>query len=64
MSSPRDKPLAVPWWGLATAALLAIGLVISIVAGRTIEAVVIAFLLVPSLFLLAVWAYSVRAGRR
>jgi hypothetical protein len=64
MSSRRDDALAVPWWQIAAATLLAIGLVIAIVAGRTVEAVIIAFLLVPVLFLLAVWAYSVRAGRR
>jgi hypothetical protein len=64
MSSRRDEPLAIPWWPIATVTLLAIALVISIAAGRTVEAVVIALLLVPSLLLLGAWAYSVRNGGR
>jgi choline-glycine betaine transporter len=47
----------LPWWRLATLALLIGALVLAIANGRTIEAVIIGVLLVPTLVVLGVWVY-------
>lgn len=46
-----NETLAIPWWRLATLFLLLGALVISVLAGRVVEAVVIGALAVPTLLL-------------
>jgi choline-glycine betaine transporter len=56
---------SVPWWRIATLALLVAAFIVSVSSGRTIEAVIIGFLALPTLALLLVgaWIYE-RAPRR
>jgi hypothetical protein len=49
--------IRLPWWRLATLVLLIGALVLAIANGRTIEAVIIGVLLVPTLVVLGVWVY-------
>jgi hypothetical protein len=44
--------------------VLAIAFALAVAAGRAVEAVVIAVLMIPSLLLLGAWAYSAQRGRR
>jgi hypothetical protein len=48
---------------LSTVAVLTTALVISVTAGRVIEAIIIAALLLPSLALLVVWIIAWRRGQ-
>jgi hypothetical protein len=53
----------IPWWRLATAALLTAALVISAIAGRVIESIIIAILLLPALAFLVLWIVAWRNGQ-
>jgi hypothetical protein len=59
----RDDERSVPWWRLATSTLLLTAFALSLAAGRTVEAIIAAVLLIPSLLLLGVWVYLRLAGR-
>jgi hypothetical protein len=50
----RRRP---PWWRLATLILLSVALAIALSQGRTIEAVIIGILIVPTLLLVGAWIY-------
>jgi choline-glycine betaine transporter len=52
---------AAPWWPIASVAILAVADGIAISAGRAIEAVIIGLLMVPGLFMVALW---IRATKR
>jgi len=52
--------LPIPWWRLATAVLLSVALAISADAGRLIESVIIAVLLVPLLAFFGIWIIAWR----
>jgi hypothetical protein len=56
------RGLPIPWWRLATAALLSVALAISADAGRLIESIIIAVLLVPLLAFLGIWIIAFRRG--
>jgi hypothetical protein len=68
---PRQRPEAVsadvtrsiPWWRIATFTLLIAAFIISLSAGRTIEAVVIGVLIVPSTVFIGAWIYESRHHR-
>jgi hypothetical protein len=53
----------VLWWLLSTVAALTTALVISATAGRIIEAIILAALLLPSLAFLVVWIIAWRRGQ-
>jgi hypothetical protein len=53
----------IPWWRLATAALLTAALAIAASAGRVIESIIIAILLVPTLAFLVLWIVAWRRGQ-
>jgi hypothetical protein len=53
----------IPWWRLATAALLTAALVISATAGRVIESIIIAILLLPTFAFLVLWIVAWRRGQ-
>jgi len=62
--SAESELRPIPWWNLATTALLAVALAFAIRADRTIEAFVVGALMLPSLFLLGAWLYArARSGR-
>jgi cation transporter-like permease len=69
MSPDTERPglaqrrAPVPGWRIATAVLLAIALTISASAGRVVESIIIAVLLVLALAYLVVWAVALRAER-
>jgi ABC-type proline/glycine betaine transport system permease subunit len=48
-----DEKFRIPWWRVATAALLGIALGIAIANGRMWDALVVGVLLVPAIALLA-----------
>jgi choline-glycine betaine transporter len=52
----------IPWWRVATVILLLVALGISVSAGRTIEALIIAVLTIPSLVLLVLSLVAWRRG--
>jgi hypothetical protein len=48
----------MPWWSLSTTVLLTAALVVDVTAGRIIETIIIAILLVPSLAFLVLWVIA------
>jgi choline-glycine betaine transporter len=52
----RRLTSAAPWWRIATLTLLLVALGLAISSGRTIEAVIIGLLMIPSLVLVGAWA--------
>jgi Flp pilus assembly protein TadB len=60
-SVPEAPGLAkrlMPWWSVSTTVLLAVVLVVDVTAGRVIETIIIAILLVPSLAFLVLWVIA------
>jgi hypothetical protein len=55
--------LRIPWWSVATVVVLSIALTLAVLGGRTVEAVIVGAILVPTLALLGVWLTSI-AGQR
>jgi len=53
----QRQRLRPPWWRLATLILLSVALAIAVSQGRTIEAVIIGILIVPTLLLVGAWIY-------
>lgn len=53
----------MPWWSLSTTVLLAVALVVDVAAGRIIETIIIAILLVPSLAFLVLWVIASKWAR-
>jgi hypothetical protein len=58
----KYRPPFVPWWPLATAVLLVTAFAIALGAGRTIDAVIVGVLLVPTLALLGLWLLARKRG--
>ncbi len=53
----------IPWWRIATLTILTAALIISLTSGRTIEAVIIAILMVPTILLIGAWLYQRNTAR-
>jgi hypothetical protein len=53
----------IPWLWLTTTVVLAAALAISLAAGRLVDSVIIAVLLVPSAAFLVLWVVAWRRGR-
>ena len=53
---------SLPWWRIATLAILLLALIISVSAGRTIDAVVIGILMIPTMVLVGLWIYGSMKG--
>jgi choline-glycine betaine transporter len=58
----RSRIPFVPWWPLATAILLITALSIAVSSGRTIEAVIVGVLAVPTLAFLGLWLVAWKRG--
>ncbi|MFL5954872.1 MAG: hypothetical protein ACJ76I_12285 [Gaiellaceae bacterium] len=54
IAEPR---LAIPWWRLATAALMTTAFVLAVAKGSVIAAVLIGVLTLPSLAVLGAWIF-------
>jgi hypothetical protein len=52
----KDR-VPVPWWRIATVALLAVALGIALASGHTGDAIIVAVLMVPGLVLVGVALY-------
>jgi hypothetical protein len=62
--SRRDERFRVRWWQVATVALLALALGLSVAAGRRVEGAIIGgFLAVYLALFVAVWVLHARGGR-
>lgn len=57
------RRVLIPWWRLASAALLTAALAISATAGRVIESIIIAILLLPTFAFLVLWIVAWRRGQ-
>jgi hypothetical protein len=53
----------IPWWRLASAVLLTAAFAISVTAGRVIESIIIAILLLPTFAFLVLWIVAWRRGQ-
>jgi len=62
-SHGREKFL-IPWWRIATLALLTVALGFAVANGRTVEMIIIGVLVVPTLFFVGVWAFYVGRHER
>jgi hypothetical protein len=54
---------SIPWLPLSTVMLLAVAVAVAATAGRIIEAIVIAILLVPVLAFLVLWVIAWKRGQ-
>ncbi len=54
---------SIPWWRIATLTLLIAGFIIALSAGRTIEAIVIGVLTVPTMVFIGAWIYQSKHHR-
>lgn len=54
----RRAVSSIPWWRVAATVLLGGALFMTISAGRTVEAVIIGVLTIPSLVALGIWIYA------
>jgi hypothetical protein len=58
-----SRSARIQWWRIATAILLSVALVISVAAGRIIEAIIIGLLLLASLALVVLSFIAWRGDR-
>jgi hypothetical protein len=59
---PRRRRL-IPWWPLSAVALLSVALATAAAAGRIIDAIIVAILLVAPLSFLVLWVIAWRRGQ-
>jgi hypothetical protein len=53
----------VPWWRITTLTVLVVAFIVAVFSGRTIEAVIVGLLMLPTLVLLGAWIYERRHRR-